>query len=234
MLRPLQILAIVSASMGAASALAQNITIANPGFELPAMSPGGFTTSPPEGWSGGSGAVGVFFPTMSSWGYTTTQGNQLAYTNGQSIQQTLTETVRAGVEYVLIVDIIHRPGFYRTYKVELLAGDTVVALDDGRLAPASGQSMASVVVFKARADDPLIGQPLTIRLSGPTQANFDDVRMTTCRADVDGDGLLTVFDFLSFQNFFAVGDLRADFQADGVLDFFDFLAFQNAFSGGCD
>lgn len=54
-----------------------------------------------------------------------------------------------------------------------------------------------------------------------------------CATDLDGDGLLTVFDFLTFQNFFDAGDLRADFDRDGVLTFFDYLAFQNGFDLGC-
>ena len=55
-----------------------------------------------------------------------------------------------------------------------------------------------------------------------------------CRADVDGDGQLTIFDFLEFQNLFAMGDLRADFDGDGQLTIFDFLQFQNEFAEGCD
>jgi hypothetical protein len=54
-----------------------------------------------------------------------------------------------------------------------------------------------------------------------------------CRADLDGDGELSFFDFLMFQDLFAAGDLRADFDDDGELTFFDFLAFQDAFSAGC-
>ncbi|MEQ8318286.1 MAG: GC-type dockerin domain-anchored protein [Phycisphaerales bacterium] len=54
-----------------------------------------------------------------------------------------------------------------------------------------------------------------------------------CRADLDGDGELTVFDFLAFQNLFDAGDLAADFDGDGELTIFDFLAFQNAFDAGC-
>jgi len=56
---------------------------------------------------------------------------------------------------------------------------------------------------------------------------------TTCRADLDGDGVLTVFDFLEFQNLFDAGDLDADFDGDGELTIFDFLEFQNDFVGGC-
>jgi hypothetical protein len=55
----------------------------------------------------------------------------------------------------------------------------------------------------------------------------------TCRPDFDGDCLLTIFDFLAFQNLFDAGDLSADFDGDGSLTIFDFLAFQNAFDAGC-
>lgn len=54
-----------------------------------------------------------------------------------------------------------------------------------------------------------------------------------CAADLDGDGALTVFDFLSFQNLFDAGDPVADFDGDGELTLFDFLAFQNLFDAGC-
>lgn len=66
-------------------------------------------------------------------------------------------------------------------------------------------------------------------LSGGFMAGF----VETCRVDLDGDGLLTVFDFLAFQNEFAAGSLVADFDGDGQLTIFDFLAFQNAFDKGC-
>jgi hypothetical protein len=56
----------------------------------------------------------------------------------------------------------------------------------------------------------------------------------TCRADLDGDGDLTIFDFLAYQNLFDAGDLAADFDGDGSLTIFDFLAFQNEFDAGCE
>ncbi|MFI4916338.1 MAG: GC-type dockerin domain-anchored protein [Phycisphaerales bacterium JB060] len=56
----------------------------------------------------------------------------------------------------------------------------------------------------------------------------------TCRADLDGDGRLTIFDFLEFQNAFGAGDARADWDGDGELTLFDFLAYQNDFDRGCD
>ncbi|MEQ8843916.1 MAG: GC-type dockerin domain-anchored protein [Phycisphaerales bacterium] len=55
-----------------------------------------------------------------------------------------------------------------------------------------------------------------------------------CRVDLDGDGSLTIFDFLAFQNLFDAGDPIADFDGDGSLTIFDFLAFQNEFDLGCE
>ena len=55
-----------------------------------------------------------------------------------------------------------------------------------------------------------------------------------CYADFDGDGELTIFDFLGFQNAFDAGDLAADCDEDGSLTLFDFLCFQNAFDAGCE
>ncbi|MFI4883458.1 MAG: GC-type dockerin domain-anchored protein [Phycisphaerales bacterium JB064] len=54
-----------------------------------------------------------------------------------------------------------------------------------------------------------------------------------CEADFDGDGELSLFDFLAYQNAFDTGDASADFDGDGELTLFDFLAFQNAFAAGC-
>ena len=67
---------------------------------------------------------------------------------------------------------------------------------------------------------------------------MDDVRTTIagaiCRVDLDGDGALTIFDFLAYQNLFDAGDLAADFDGDGALTIFDFLVFQNEFDAGCE
>jgi len=55
-----------------------------------------------------------------------------------------------------------------------------------------------------------------------------------CRADVNADGELDLFDFLDFQTAFADGDGRADVDGDGRPTLFDFLLFQNLFTAGCD
>ena len=78
---------------------------------------------------------------------------------------------------------------------------------------------------------------VTITVLAPAGWGLDDLYIGAgedCRADIDGDGSLTIFDFLAFQNAFDAGDLLADFDGDGVLTLFDFLAFQNEFDIGCE
>ena len=67
----------------------------------------------------------------------------------------------------------------------------------------------------------------------PDPGHATIVVRTDCLADLDGDGALTVFDFIAMQNFFAEASPVADLDADGDLTLFDFLTFQNAFAMGC-
>ncbi len=98
------------------------------------------------------------------------------------------------------------------------------------------------------ADTPLNGEPTgPIFRIGRGRSNhtpeLDDINVLPpvpgvgeedCRADLDLDGELTIFDFLEFQNLFSGGSTWADFDFDGQLTLFDFLAFQNEFAAGCD
>ncbi len=54
-----------------------------------------------------------------------------------------------------------------------------------------------------------------------------------CYADLNGDGVLDLFDFLAFTNAFNAGDDLGDCDGDGLFDLFDFLCFTNAFNAGC-
>ncbi|MEQ9096752.1 MAG: GC-type dockerin domain-anchored protein [Phycisphaerales bacterium] len=60
-----------------------------------------------------------------------------------------------------------------------------------------------------------------------------DLACFDCAPDLDLDGALTIYDFLSFLNLFEDGEAAADFDGDGELTVFDFLAFQDAFQAGC-
>ena len=67
----------------------------------------------------------------------------------------------------------------------------------------------------------------------PDPGHATIVVRTDCLADLDGDGALTVFDFIAMQNFFTDASPVADLDNDGGLTLFDFLTFQNAFAMGC-
>jgi hypothetical protein len=54
-----------------------------------------------------------------------------------------------------------------------------------------------------------------------------------CYPDLDGNGVLDLFDFLAFVNAFNAGGGGADCDGSGELDLFDFLCFVNAFNAGC-
>jgi hypothetical protein len=68
---------------------------------------------------------------------------------------------------------------------------------------------------------------------GGGAAYFFDIACTDCPPDLDADGALTIFDFLTYLNLFQDGDPLADFDGDGELTVFDFLAFGTAFDAGC-
>lgn len=62
---------------------------------------------------------------------------------------------------------------------------------------------------------------------------FDLSSCRPCPADLDADGVLTVLDFLTFQNAFDASEATADLDSDGELTIFDFLVFQTLFGAGC-
>ncbi|MEO1279491.1 MAG: GC-type dockerin domain-anchored protein [Planctomycetota bacterium] len=59
------------------------------------------------------------------------------------------------------------------------------------------------------------------------------IRIVPCRADINGDGFLTLTDYLDFLNLFDARDPLVDFDFDGMFTIFDFLEFQNRFDRGC-
>ncbi|MEO1008227.1 MAG: PQQ-binding-like beta-propeller repeat protein [Planctomycetota bacterium] len=92
----------------------------------------------------------------------------------------------------------------------------------------------SVPVTNVNIGGPAIGPDGTLVIAGVgTDVRAFRSAAGGCLPDLDGDGELTLFDFLMFQNLFDAGDPAADFDGDGSLTLFDFLAFQNAFDAGC-
>lgn len=100
-------------------------------------------------------------------------------------------------------------------------------------APASAGRYAETVATDGRFA--LVGAHGDEGPSGASDgaAYFFDTACFYCEADLDADGTLTIFDFLTFFNLFEDGEALADFDGDGELTLYDFLAYQTAFDAGC-
>jgi Ca2+-binding RTX toxin-like protein len=175
--------------------------IANPSFENPPVADGGFTITPPPGWSlydpnglvpvvttNDSSAVGVFNPDKTSYYNEATDGQNVAdlFVVAQpgsgpvGLSQTLSEVLTADTRYSFLVDVGNPADIagFPGYEVELLAGNTVVAKDNNSLQIAEGTFSTAKVDFTVGKDNPLLGQNLTLRLVNLNQApgtylNFD-------------------------------------------------------------
>jgi hypothetical protein len=179
MLQGMGVAAIAWALIGASIGSAQSIFIENHDFEAPVQTAGGFTQGGVPGWStAGGSSWGVFRPTVPTWGYVAPSGQQLLYSNGPMIQQTLAATAVAGQRYSLAVRVVNRPTYGSLdYSIELWAGTTLLGFDDASLVPPVGGSLTSLIVVDVAPGSPAVGQPFIIRLGGPSQVNFDDVRL---------------------------------------------------------
>lgn len=96
------------------------------------------------------------------------------------------------------------------------------AATGGRLAP--GQYRLTV---EFSANSAAVGGDAMVGL------NAEALFTTSCRVDLNADGLVDIFDFLLYQTFFDDRDPRADFNGDGAFDIFDFLGYLDAFDDPC-
>lgn len=127
----------------------------------------------------------------------------------------------------------------RAYPI-LRTGDTYgspprvideIVFDSG--APQSGRT-------QLLDDAPAVDLALKLVLRDPSQPAaraYSHAIITAslgCLSDMDGDGQLTVNDFLRFLLAFNSGNIRAcDFSGNGVLDIADFVGFINAANTAC-
>ncbi len=221
-------------ALTAANAAGQE-QITNGSFEFPAIMPGGFRT------------VGVGDPFILGWEVTRGSVDILA------------EPRWAAADGRQMVDVVGTPGpggirqRIKTIRGELYTIEFSLSSNDEcpgskevifrwgseerRLTGGSqGDWRPFVFVFEGNAGATCIQflSDSPERCGGIVDAVSVQGPDGTCEGDIDGDGELTLFDFLEFSNLFDAGDLKADFDCDGMLTLFDFLEFSNAFdAGGC-
>ena len=173
-----------------------------------------FTFGIPAGWQaynphGVIGMSGVFPGTLMPNGIDFFNGpapegirvgilfnSQQEGTGEYGFEQTLTETLAANTAYTLTAEVGNIASGFATngtffnldefpgYRIELLAGGTVIAADNNSLTIAEGEFATSTIQFTTAASHPLLGQALGIRLinlnvipDGFTQATSPDLEV---------------------------------------------------------
>lgn len=175
-------LAAAGAVAQAAPVLVQNASFELPDCDTPANCSNSFYSTGPGAiafWNT-TGDTGVFDPTTYGWaGITAKDGDQVAYSNGGTISQTLASLLNANTTYTLKVDVGARKDTqFPGYLIELLAGGNVIETNSFAVGPAPGAWTTLFLTYTATAGDPFLGSALGIRLSsaGP-QTEFDNVQL---------------------------------------------------------
>lgn len=193
------------------------VTILNPGFEEDPVAAGDYDDQiVPAGWVkyDPQGIIGLDYNSLGVLNPTGTglypggapQGSNVALvflwrmqTDGipAGYSQELAHALLPGTHYTLRVEVGNIADLggasysldgFPGYRVELLAGGAVIAMDDDTLAPPEGQFEESVVEVTTPMSGPEIGLPVSIRLlnlnkaSSGIEVNFDDVRLEAAPA----------------------------------------------------
>lgn len=94
------------------------------------------------------------------------------------------------------------------------------------VAATAGQVVGSGLPDIVYYDDPADDGTTRVRIA-------ENITAGSCDADFNGDGSVTVQDFLAYLGAYADGDLRADINGDGALSIQDVLSFLSAYAAGC-
>ncbi len=177
-----------------------SIAVLNPSFELQVL-------SPPVGnstdynysivdWNV-TGVSGTWYPAVPATGSTyffnvnPPNGNQVAYSNGGTIFQTLSTPLVANAIYSLNVYLGHRNDIgFPGYTVALYAGANLLASDSSIVPPVGGWQ-EDTVTFHSTGSTPGIGQDLVILLGSPgAQVDFDKVSLSVSTVPMPPSALL--------------------------------------------
>jgi hypothetical protein len=182
------------------------VPIGNPGFEVPELADGGWTSTPPawtEGyydvtdpgvWVVGDSEAGVYNPTAADgYGGVAPEGDNVMYaTSGagydKGMSQVLSANLQANTRYDLSA-LVGNPFLFNgstttaDYRIELLAGGAVLESDTGS-SPADDTTWKTASLsYNSGASPAQLGQALEIRLlavnsTDGKEVDFDDVKLT--------------------------------------------------------
>ena len=280
MFRRSSILVLVAAAWAVSPALAgEMIPIENPGFEVPPIVEDDFTCDVMPGWElynpddlDGFCSFGNWRPPVDPYEDQAPEGLNIGWIYFAvqdpgiiGMSQTLDATLEAGTIYQLFVRVGNASAYWSEfnqwfyelegfpgYRVELLAGENVIAMDDNSQEIVEGTFGHSFIEYIVAHDDPNVGLPIGIRLinllDGPgKEVDFDDVILFAggcvrdpdwiCDGDVDGDGQVNPVDSGLVQAAFGSVDgqdlCNYDVDCDGQINPVDAGIVQSLF-GTCE
>ena len=157
------------------------IAIVNPGFEDPVLAENAYTWLDVPGWTQvdvNNGGAGVWNVTTADFDPPCApEGQNVLYTENlpgpnlpggvaNGVAQVLTEMFAANKDYTLTVEVGNSWEYWLSgYRVQLLAGGTVIADDNDTVWPNYYEWETSIVEYTYDSgDSALVGQPLEIRL----------------------------------------------------------------------
>jgi hypothetical protein len=182
------------------------ITIINPGFEDPALADGDWTYRPkewkegwydleadPTRWTGYSWSAGSYDPNATYHGFDgiAPEGENVAFVTSypacdMGLRQTLSTTLQPETQYELSAlvgnPVIYNGGTTTDYRIELVAGDVVIATATGPSPVDDTYWTRASLTFTPDENHAQLGEPLEIRLIAVDiddyyEVDFDDVQL---------------------------------------------------------
>jgi len=183
---------VMSGAVACLGALPAEAEVVNGSFEDPVLAVAGeFSASGIPGWTASGGSLGVWrLPDPTYFQAEAPDGNQIGYSNGAAIAQQLPDVLVPGLGIASVLAGRRDDQYAGSFRFEMWAGGTVAngvvsggtLLDsaefDHTLYPAA-TFHPLVLSYEAAIDDPLLGEPLALRLvpTGGIQMNFDRVAL---------------------------------------------------------
>ncbi len=171
----------------ATGASAGTIVIDNYSFEAVSLTAGNYSAQNVPGWDY-TGFASTYYPgAVEIPGGAPDGVNVVAISGASSLSQTLSAVLQANTTYTLTAGVGERTDLPAGgYLISLLAGGTVLASDSSQ-ALISGQFITSTLQYTTAANDPNLGQALSIEvvaqsafgITGVGQTEFDNFQLNT-------------------------------------------------------
>lgn len=183
---------VMSGAVACLGARVAEAEVVNGSFEDPALANAGdFSASGIPGWTASGGSLGVWrLPHPTFFQAAAPDGIQIGYSNGTAIAQQLPDVLVPGLQLASLLAGRRDDQYAGSFDFEMWAGGTVAngvvtggtLLDsahfDHTLYPAA-TFRPLLLSYEAAVDDPLLGEPLALRMvrTGGAQMNFDRVAL---------------------------------------------------------